>query len=292
MGARCIYFENKYYVTCNGGDGLSVIRIGKGVSLDSEARVYIATRGVSHERICEILNNCGITDIVPVNAELDMRLRNQFVNAYFKEMHWTFSKLDYSKALRNHDDEVDKSSVIYAVKSEADSPLATDVPLERYESFIQAGRALADEQLKECRYVDNTGDNISDRNRQMCELTAMYWIWKNADAEVVGIEHYRRRFLLPASWSAIIQDGDADVILPVPLYVSPSIKDNYVSRHDIGPWNSMLKQIDRIYGEECLEKATVFLKTPDAIVHAIWLLHKEKYLMRCVGGCFLSYLMY
>ena len=41
---------------------------------------------------------------------------------------------------------------------------------------------------------DNTGDNIADRNASYCELTAMYWVWKNADDEFKGLAHYRRYF--------------------------------------------------------------------------------------------------
>lgn len=40
---------------------------------------------------------------------------------------------------------------------------------------------------------DNTGDNISVRNPNYCELTGMYWIWKNYhQADYIGICHYRR----------------------------------------------------------------------------------------------------
>lgn len=43
---------------------------------------------------------------------------------------------------------------------------------------------------------DNQGENISNKNPNYNELTGMYWAWKNLDADVVGLVHYRRYFSL------------------------------------------------------------------------------------------------
>lgn len=65
-----------------------------------------------------------------------------------------------------------------------------DEPPAGYE-ILQAGHAVNED----TGYTgDDTGDNISDLNVYLNELTALYWIWKNSSDRVVGLCHYRRFF--------------------------------------------------------------------------------------------------
>lgn len=41
---------------------------------------------------------------------------------------------------------------------------------------------------------DDEGQNISFRNKNFCELTGLYWAYKNLTADYLGMVHYRRYF--------------------------------------------------------------------------------------------------
>ena len=66
-----------------------------------------------------------------------------------------------------------------------------DPPKEKFYFPIQVGRAGKED----LGYLgDHTGDSISEKNQNYCELTALYWAWKNSDSSFVGLCHYRRYF--------------------------------------------------------------------------------------------------
>lgn len=63
---------------------------------------------------------------------------------------------------------------------------------------IQVGKALSNVDLG--FLGDDKGDNISVKNKEFCELTAIYWAWKNlTNVDVIGLCHYRRYFNINSS---------------------------------------------------------------------------------------------
>lgn len=81
------------------------------------------------------------------------------------------------------------------------------------------------EEKESLGYVrDNEGENISKKNPNYCELTGLYWAWKNLDAEYLGLAHYRRHYTVAKhgnKWNRILTQAqlepllaDHDIILP------------------------------------------------------------------------------
>lgn len=78
---------------------------------------------------------------------------------------------------------------------------------------------------------DNTGDHISEKNPHFCELTGLYWIWKNTQDEYKGLVHYRRYFMYhrhlptPQDIRELLQD--CDILLPRQEYLRESAAQEF-----------------------------------------------------------------
>lgn len=229
------------------------VRFLDGMELCAEYPVYIGTRGIFHEKIAEHLRKLGCQTILPVTVELDLTLRNRYLKKHFADIGRDFIKIDSLPESMER-----SAATVYVVRSICDPPLKNSYEKKPYEKFIQAGAALISERIPDCPVTDDSGDNISEKNRQFCELTALYWIWKNAEEDVVGLAHYRRHFLLPDQWLERMLSNQVDVILPVPLYVAPNIAQNYRDRHVASDWDFMMDYMKKIHPEDYAQARDFF----------------------------------
>lgn len=126
----------------------------------------------------------------------------------------------------------------HIVATAADKIKDINRPLRNIDVYIQAGAALTDARIGE--FQDNTGDNISYRNRQYCELTALYWIWKNQKADYYGLEHYRRAFRLTEPEITDILSDDIDAIIPLKVVLKLSLEEQYCINASNNTWTAMM----------------------------------------------------
>lgn len=106
---------------------------------------------------------------------------------------------------------------------------------------------------------DNTKDNISLKNPYYCELTGLYWAWKNLDADYIGLAHYRRHFAIKKKnkdkFNNILSYDEAnelldsvDIILPKKRkYYIENLYDHYKHTMYVEPLDETRKIIEEKY---------------------------------------------
>lgn len=82
--------------------------------------------------------------------------------------------------------------------------------------------------------TDDIGDNISEKNDRFCELTALYWIWKNdSHSRFIGLCHYRRYFKMQSNiqdyWKSQYNEDKLDErAIEIPTRIVNSLENGKV----------------------------------------------------------------
>lgn len=132
---------------------------------------------------------------------------------------------------------------------------------------------------------DDTGDNISEKNPNFCELTGLYWAWKNLDADYIGLVHYRRHFSVKHKkhkFESILTRqqlekilGTTDVVLPKRRnYYIETIYSHYAHTAD----GSHLDKTRKIIEKKCPEYLRFFdkvMKSRGAHMFNMFIMKKE-----------------
>lgn len=145
---------------------------------------------------------------------------------------------------------------LFIAKFYKDKPLTDQYDMSKWVTPIQVGAALCSERIADI--LDCDGDNISEKNGNYSELTALYWLWKNRllietvkeDEEYYGLAHYRRILELSEDDMLRLSDNDIDVVLPYPMPYEPDINEHhkrYLSDDDWGALLAALKELQPRY---------------------------------------------
>lgn len=151
-------------------------------------------------------------------------------------------------------------------------PIELAVPTEYKKMLVGAYKYQSNDKS----YIyDNEGtDNISCKNSNYCELTGLYWIWKNDPNDVKGLVHYRRFFTKNRFTNSInffLSEDEVNkilknnnIIVGEKYYMDlPTVKDDYLLNHKEKDWEKLKDIIRRLYPEyldtfEQVEKANWF----------------------------------
>lgn len=175
-------------------------------------------------------------------------LHNNRIQKYFESEWGPFYLVEHLPETAESDAYVACACDCYSVRCHVDKPLTTGTE-EKYLTEIQAGAALTDKRI--CDVLDNSGDNISDRNRDFSECSAIYWLWKNAEKkDYIGVCHYRRHLAVTTADLAAEFEKGTDVINTIPTIMLPSIKEffkkNFFYDRDI---DLIEEAIDKMFPE-------------------------------------------
>jgi hypothetical protein len=122
--------------------------------------------------------------------------------------------------------------------------------------------------LKEKYNCDNIGDNISSKNSSYCEMTGLYWIWKNVETEYIGLVHYRRYFLNDLKrfrfrygyYVSDINNKEKHHIATYDEIKKLLENNNLIVKKSKWSWRNNLQELGKFVDKECINETIAILK--------------------------------
>ena len=112
----------------------------------------------------------------------------------------------------------------------AHKPVKYNCNIDNRYKILQCGSALSNKKFGDI--LDNTGNNISYKNKYWVETTGIYWIWKNCKSDIKGHTQYRRFLSVNLDLVSNILEK-YDIILASPVTWNCSLEQQYLFTHNI-----------------------------------------------------------
>ncbi|MEG0308129.1 MAG: DUF4422 domain-containing protein [Clostridium sp.] len=141
---------------------------------------------------------------------------------------------------------------------------------------------------------DNTGDNISSKNANFCELTGLYWAYKNLKCDYIGLCHYRRYFTLKSNIEIVKERNNKfslipsteeikklmnsyDVILPKKRnYYIETVKSHYKNAHHIADMDRV-ENIIKEHHSEYIESFNQVMDNSKLYLYNMFIMSKSDF---------------
>lgn len=209
-----------------------------------DVRILIATPIYVQGEICDTLKTFGFENVICLDSDMEEDLMHRYFR--HKNIFPSIKDMDVPASAKSVD------ATVLAVCHNADRRLRIHYENDPWVKNIQVGAALTDIKLHDI--TDMTGDNISEKNPVYCELTGLYWMWKNMVTkerhdDYFGIYHYRRVLDIDEDDLKRCAAGSVDAVLPYPMIHVPDIKEHHSRYTNEAEWELLLQAVSEIAPE-------------------------------------------